>query len=230
LANAEQIVEPERRKCLSHHPWSGVAFGKSRRPVNSTVVRLLFSNRTVSAIILFLCLAGCHAVPAPSNPNSNPTVTQTRKAPFMLSIVPTRSTSDSRVITIASQKPDEFYVVLTNVSNEPQPVWETWNSWGSRTISFEFTFGNNPPILVARGPEDFTRNFPSTFLIPPGEHKVYPIRLDKWWDVGSIPKSTEMLVSLKAVYQVPNTPEAAEYHVWTGRVESGNYQFTLRQW
>ncbi len=202
----------------------------SRRRVNSTVMRLLFSNRTVSAIILFLCLAGCRAVPAPSNPNSNLTVPQAQKTPFTLSVVPTRSSLDSRLITIASQKPDEFYVVLSNVSNESQSVWETWNSWGSRTISFEFKFGNSPSILVARGPEDFTRNFPSTFLIPPGEHKVYPIRLDKWWDVGSIPKSTEMLVSLKAVYEVPVTPEAATYHVWTGRVESGNYNVTLRQW
>jgi hypothetical protein len=193
-------------------------------------MRLTFSDRTVLAIILFLCTAGCRAVPAPSNSNSDLTVTQTQKTPFRVSIVPTRSASDSRVITIASQKPDEFHVVLTNISNEPQPVWETWNSWGSRTISFEFQFGNNPPILVARGPETFTRNFPSTFLIPPGEHKVYPIRLDKWWDVRSVPKSTETLVSVKAIYQVPNTPEAVEYHVWTGRAESGSYQFTLRQW
>jgi hypothetical protein len=155
-------------------------------------MRFPFSNCTALAIILLLCLAGCRSAPAPSNSNSNLTVTPAQKAPFTLSIVPTRSVSDSRIITIASQKPDEFYVVLTNISNEPQSVWETWNSWGSRTISFEFTFGNNPPILVARGPEIFTRNFPSMFLIPPGEHKVYPIRLDKWWDVGSIPKSTEM--------------------------------------
>jgi hypothetical protein len=193
-------------------------------------MRLPLSNRTVLAIILFLCLTGCRAVPAPSNPNSNLTGSQTQKTPFTLSIVPTSSSSDSRVITIASQKPDEFHVVLTNISNEPQSVWETWNSWGSQTISFEFKFGNNPPILVAKGPQGFTRNFPSTFLIPPGEHKVYPIRLDKWWDVGAIPKSTEMPVSLKAVYQVPSTPEATTYHVWTGRVESGNYQFTIRRW
>ena len=203
---------------------------KSRRPVNSNVMRLPFSNRTVPAIILFLCLTGCRAVPAPSNPNSNLTVTQTQKTPFTLSIVPTQSTSDSRVITIASQKPDEFYVVLTNISNEPQSVWETWNSWGSQTISFEFTLPDNRRVVVSKGPQGFTINFPSTFLIPPGEHKVYPIRLDKRWDVGSIPKSTELLVSLKAVYEVPVTPEAATYHVWTGRVESGNYKFTLRQW
>ena len=203
---------------------------KSRRRVNSNFMRLLFSNRQIPAITLLLCLTGCRPVPAPSNANSNLTVTPAQKAPFTLSIVPTRSTSDSRTITVAAQKPDEFYVVLTNVSNEAQFVWETWNSWGSGTISFEFTFGNNPPIRVARGPEDFMRNFPSTFLIPPGEHQVYPIRLDKWWDIGSIPKSTETPLSLRAIYEVPVTPEAATYHVWTGRVESGNYKFTLKQW
>jgi hypothetical protein len=201
-----------------------------RRPVDMVVMRLLFSNRPVLTITLLLCLTGCRAVPAPSNANTDLTVSQTQKTPFTLSIVPTTSSSDSRVITIASQKPDEFYVVLTNISNEPQSVWETWNSWGSQTISFELKFGNNPPILIARGPETFTRNFPSTFLIPPGEHNVYPIRLDKWWDVRSIPKSMEMAVSLKAVYEVQVTPEAATYHVWTGRVESGNYNVALRQW
>ena len=31
---------------------------------------------------------------------------------------------------IAEKQPDEFYVVLTNVSKEAQLVWEYWNSWG----------------------------------------------------------------------------------------------------
>ena len=194
-------------------------------------MRLFLSKRKVIAVVLFCFASACRTVTTPTNIGVRPTpVLPTPKPPFELSVVPTRSSSDSRAITLALQKPDEFYVVLTNISNESQPVWETWNSWGARTISFEFRFGNNSPILVERGPEVFTRNFPSTFLIPPGEHKVYPIRLDKWWDVRAIPKSTEMPVSLKAIYQVPVTPEATTFHVWTGRVQSRNYEFTLKQW
>lgn len=194
-------------------------------------MRLFVSKRKVIGVILFCFASACRTVTTPTNDGvrSTPVLT-TPKAPFELSVVPTRSSSDSRVITAALQKPDEFYVVLTNISDEPQSVWETWNSWGSQTISFEFTLPDNRRVVVSKGPQVFTMNFPSTFLIPSGGHKVYPIRLDKWWDVGSIPKSTEMLVSLKAVYEVPVTPEAASYHVWTGRVESGNYKFTLRQW
>jgi hypothetical protein len=193
-------------------------------------MRLPFLKVPVLTIILLLCLPGCRAVPPPANANSNLATPQTQKTPFAISIVPTRSASNSRIITIAKEKPHEFYVVLTNISNEPQAVWETWNSWGSRTISFEFMFGDNPPILVTRGPEGFTKNFPSTFLIPPGEHKVYPIRLDKWWNTAGIPKSTEAPIRLKAIYEVSSTPEASQYKVWVGRVESHYYEMTLEQW
>ena len=190
---------------------------------------LFISKRKVLAVVLFCFASACRTITTPSNDGVRPTP-DPPKAQFELSIVPTRSSSDSRVITIAAQNPHEFYVVLTNISNEPQPVWETGNSWGSQTISFEFTLPDKRSVVVSKGPEYFTVNRPSTFLITPGEHKVYPIRLDKWWDVGAIPKSPGILVSLKAIYQVSYTPEAAEYHVSTGRVESGNYQFTLRQW
>jgi hypothetical protein len=193
-------------------------------------MRLPFLKVTALAIILLLSLAGCRAVPPPANTPSSVPIAPPQRAPFTLSIVPTMSASDLRLITIAKEKPHEFYVVLTNVSNEPQPVWETSNSWGSRTISFEFMFGNNPPILVTRGPEVFTKNNPQTFLIPPGEHKVYAIRLDQWWDTRGIPKSTEASVRIKAIYEVSKTSEASTCNVWVGRVESPYYEMTLSQW
>ncbi len=194
-------------------------------------MRLFISKRKAIAVVLFCFASACRTVPTPTNDGVRPTPSSaTPEAPFKVSVVPTASTSESRFVTIALEKPHEFYVVLTNISKDPQAVWETSNSWGAKTISFEFKFGNNPPVLVTRGPEGFTKNNPSTFLIPAGEHRVYPIRLDKWWDTKAIPKSQEMLVSLKAIYQVSYSPEASDYHVWTGRVESSNYQFTLSQW
>ena len=193
-------------------------------------MRLLFSKLSVPATLLLFILTGCHTVPPPSNTNSNVAIAPPQRVPFTVSIVPTRSASDSRIITIAKENPPEFYVVLTNVSNEPQPVWEMWNSWGSKTISFEFNVANNQPVLVTRGPEDFTRNFPSTFVIPPAEHQVYSIRLDKWWVTTGIPKSTEASVRIKAIYEVSKTPETSQYNVWVGRIESPYCQITLRQW
>jgi len=52
-----------------------------------------------------------------------------------------------------------------------------------------------------------------------------------WWVSNpAFPKADEMPITLKAVYQVPPTREASEHKVWTGRVESHSYHFTLRQW
>jgi hypothetical protein len=146
--------------------------------------------------------------------------------PFALAVVPGRGG-----ITMANHMARDFYVVLTNVSKEPQPVWEDWNSWGYQTISFEFTEADGEKVVVRRRQGNFTRNFPSTFLVQPGEHQVYAVKLDDRWETqGVLPKVDEMQITLKAIYEVTSTPESAQYKVWTGRIESHSYNFTLRQW
>ena len=156
-----------------------------------------------------------------------------KKSPFSLSVVPETSQVEpfGSNIAMAHDKPGNFYVVFTNVSAEPQAVWEYWNSWGYQTVSFEVTTADGQKFVFSRRQGEFTRNFPSTFLIEPGEHQVYAIRLDEWWETHpSLPKTDETAITLKAIYEVPPTPEAAEYKVWTGRLESRTYNFKLRQW
>jgi len=132
---------------------------------------------------------------------------------------------------MAHDKPRDFYVVLTNVSSEPQAVWEYRNSWGYQTVSFELTTVGGKKFLVSRRQEGFTVNFPSTFLIEPGEHQVFAIRLDERWETHpSLTKTDETSITLKAIYEVAPTPEAAQYKVRTGRLESRSYSFKLRQW
>jgi hypothetical protein len=132
---------------------------------------------------------------------------------------------------MADDKPGNFYVVFTNVSAEPQAVWEYWNSWGYQTISFELRTADGRKFTVTMREQGFTANFPSTFLIEPGEHQVYAIRLDNEWETHpALPKAAEMPIILKAFYEVLPTPEAAQYKVWTGRLESRTYKLKLRQW
>src|SRR5215467_6891522 len=76
----------------------------------------------------------------------------------------------------------EFYVLLSNVSKQPQTVWEDWNSWGYQTISFEITTAGGTRYFLSKRRQAFTRNFPSTVLVEPGEHVVYPVQLDQWWE------------------------------------------------
>jgi hypothetical protein len=153
-------------------------------------------------------------------------VQKTSWSPFSLSIIP-----GIGGITMAKNKPREFYVVITNVSGGPQSIWQYWNSWGYQAISFELTMADGKKFGLSKKQEEFTRNFPSTFVVEPGEHQVYPIKLDEWWETHpAVPKTDEMPITLKAVYEVSVTPEASQYKVWTGRLESRAYNFSLRQW
>ena len=132
---------------------------------------------------------------------------------------------------MARDKARDFYVVLTNVSGESQPVWEVRNSRGYHAISFVITTADGKKFVVSRAQEEFTKNAPTTFLVAPDEHQVFAIKLDKWWESHpSLPKADDLRISLKAVYEVTPTPEASQQKVWTGRLESRTYDLTLRQW
>ncbi len=74
-------------------------------------------------------------------------------------------------------------------------------------------------------------NGPTTDAIEPGEAQVYVVHLDEFWEIQPpIPKTDEMPITLKAIYEVSPTPESKQYKVWTGRLESHDYKFLLRQW
>ena len=184
----------------------------------------------LSLLVVMVFLTACNTRKAATSLRVEPGVS---KPPLSISVVPASSRGEGfgSSISMAREKASDFYVVLTNTSSEQQAAWEYWNSWGYQTISFELTTADGKKFLVSRREEDFTMNFPSTFLIEPGEHQVYAIRFDKRWDTQpSLPKTDEESISLKAIYEVRPTPEAARYKVWTGRLESHTYRLELRQW
>jgi hypothetical protein len=178
--------------------------------------------------LVVACNRGPH--PKPATTQGEP---QVQTAPFSLAVVPTTSFGEKfgSSITMAHSKPRDFYVVLTNTSKEPQAVWEDWNSWGYQAVSFEMMTADGKKYLVSKRQQIFTVNFPSAFLIEPGGHQVYSIRLDIQWESRPpIPKTEEMPITLRAIYEVSPTPESARYKVWTGRIESHIYNLILKQW
>jgi len=160
--------------------------------------------------------------------------------PFRVSIVPTKSRTSERSITAAPRDPDTFYVVVTNVSSKAQPVWEGWNSWGYRNVSFALILADGTKHDITRKAQGFTRNFPSTFIIEPGESQVYPIKFDSTWDglptlnqqgcCATSPVGGSLPIRLRAIYDVETSSEALQQEVWVGRVESPTYDLTLRWW
>jgi hypothetical protein len=134
---------------------------------------------------------------------------------------------------MATNTLDTFYVILTNVSKESQPVFETSHSWGYFELSFELRMADGRIVAITKKPVGFTRNIPTTFMIPPGEQMVLPIRLDDEWDaVPPLPIAVEtpIAVTIKAIYEVKPTQESVEQKVWTGRTESRGYRYSFRHW
>jgi len=134
---------------------------------------------------------------------------------------------------MATNTIDIFYVILTNVSKEAQAAFRTSNSWGYYAVSFELRTADGHVVAITKKPQGFTKNNPTTFVIPPGEHMVYPIRLDDDWSaVPLLPTADEtpISVTVKAIYEVKPTPESAQQDVWTGRVESSSCSFGFRHW
>jgi hypothetical protein len=74
-----------------------------------------------------------------------------------------------------------------------------WNGWGYQAISFELTTADGKKFVLSKKQEEFTMNFPSAFVVEPGEHQVYPIKLDERWETHpALPKTDEMPITLKA--------------------------------
>lgn len=164
-----------------------------------------------------------------SNGDSN----EVQRTPFVVSVVPAWSASSERGISMATNTLDTFYVLLTNVSTQAQSVFRTSNSWGYYAVSFELRTSDGRIVAITKKRTAFTKNNPSTFVIPPGEQLVYPVRLDQEWEAASpLPLADEepVDVTVKAIYEVKPTPESTRQNVWTGRIESTEYHFKFRHW
>src|SRR3989442_6607134 len=103
-------------------------------------------------LVLWVVLAfitACNTQKEAASSKAGPGV---QKFPFSVSVVPETSYGErfGSSIEMAPSKSRDFYVVLTNVSAEPQAVWEYWNSWGYQTVSFELTMLDGKKFLVSR--------------------------------------------------------------------------------
>jgi hypothetical protein len=187
--------------------------------------------------LTFICSIVGFAIGRKGRTDSEQAMTQGKPTgtapPFLLTIGTGRAgiTMAHSTLHDFELPPRDFYVLLSNVSKQPQVVWEDWNSWGYQAISFELITADGKKYVLSKRQQEFTKNYPSTVIIQPGENQVYAIRLNEWWETHpNLPKAAELPITLKAIYEVSPTPESARYRVWTGRVESHTYNFTLRHW
>jgi hypothetical protein len=112
-------------------------------------------------------------------------------------------------------------VVLSNTSSTDVRVWQTGNQWGDTALSFE-VLHNGLVLRIVRREQEYTRNVPSSFVLPVKSRHEWPFDLgDGDWDAETpIDQVAGRHTQLVAVYDVPTTPEALNHGVWTGQLRS----------
>lgn len=135
----------------------------------------------------------------------------------------TTSPEETRKIELRSPD-DDIDVVITNNSNVPILLWESWNSWGHFNVVFE-VFDENGSFLyyIERDKKRiaFTRNFPSTFVLYPNDSYVFEGEwASPWWKLPFYKGPDVYKLRMRAVYHSEADPNYPELNLWTGTIKS----------
>jgi hypothetical protein len=136
-------------------------------------------------------------------------------------IVPALSRGSEPEIFVSGEPHHRLHVVVSNLSDSPQRVYEDWNSWGYDSLSFEAITGEGKKVQLKKKPRDWTKNFASTYTIAARGHYVIPVQLstNEWENAELISSPEVQPIKLKAIFEIPK-PDTNTYQVWVGRVES----------
>ncbi len=134
-----------------------------------------------------------------------------------------------RGVVVAVDAESHFHVVIENVSTEPQPIIDEWNSWGYFNLTFEYTAADGQRHAMEKLPRAWKGNELTTSKLKPGEVEVRDIYLNNQiWSNLPVPARGETKVRIRAVFQqklegfdIPG--------LWQGRIESPEMELTFRK-
>ncbi len=126
---------------------------------------------------------------------------------------------DSLAICIDLQRrhPPIGKVMVVNGGVEPLRIWIGGNSWGDGALTFQLE-----GFRIARLPQVYSRNVPAFMELGPDETFETPFDLgDGGWEPSVVEVSGRMLT---AWFEIADSVEAREHHVWVGRIQSDPVQ------
>ena len=144
-------------------------------------------------------------------------------------IVPTNFQEKAgRSITLW-QPTQHFHVIITNTSGKPLLLWKEWCSWGYYTLSFEVMDENGKKTHVKKMPRPWTKNFPDSITILPGDHMVFEVSFAgaTWQNAPLPPKGKSHKIKMKAVFEIVEDEQSKKHGVWTGKVSSPEFPYTI---
>lgn len=119
---------------------------------------------------------------------------------------------------------DSLELIFINNRQSPVRIWDFDNSWGWHTISLQLkrTDSNKEFRLTKLKQIGWTINYPGFIEIPPTEdYKLYLFPREKGWEAEQdISELGHWPLTVKAVLEISETPEAGEFGIFVGKVES----------
>ena len=147
---------------------------------------------------------------------------------WRVELVPSRNSEGKGAVLYAKKPLDKFYIVLHNISGKDQRVWRDWCPWGYDNLSLlaEVADGKTIPITVK--PKAWDKAYPDAALVKKGKSYVFEIHLagNVWQGAEKLPQTP---FKLTVRYEVKDSPESKEKHVWVGKVSSEPIQVTIRK-
>ena len=99
--------------------------------------------------------------------------TNADESPLAVSIaIPARDGFKANRTIHYVDKTSEFPVVVSNISDTPQRIWQEWNSWGWYGLTFEFRDDAANQWVARKKRVGFTKNIPACWILAPQESLV----------------------------------------------------------
>ena len=121
-------------------------------------------------------------------------------------------------------KTSHFHVLVTNISDVPQRIWQDWNSWGWFNLRFEFVEAGRRVIRAAKTGHVWSGNAPICWTLAPHEVHVFDVYFadpEKGWDgFPPLEKTERKYFTITAIYETGESAESKAQRVWTGKIAS----------
>ena len=147
---------------------------------------------------------------------------------WRVELVPSRNSEGKGAVLYATKPMDKFYIVLHNVSGKDQRVWRDWCPWGYGNLSLTAELDSGKKVMLSVKPKNWDKSYPDAALVRAGKSYVFEIHLagNIWKSLECLPKSA---FKLTVGYQIKESPEAKQKHVWTGKVSSAPMMVVIRR-
>jgi hypothetical protein len=172
-------------------------------------------------LALFLVGLAPSVFGAPTNSEISVSIAVPCSSSTIATLTKNSDTNETRVLSASWS--NHFDVLLRNVSDKPQNIWEDDNSWGYDALTFELKDETGKTWAVRKSFVAFHANAPAFWTLKPNDTLVIDVyfandQKSDWQKWKGFPRN--QTVSMRAILENHDDGASRKCSVWTGRAAS----------